>query len=99
MTTPEDVYPGPLRRFLAAVAQDPKVLDKWWPEGPGGADGPSKGKYADLWKALSDDQRTVLESGTLDQIAAAVHEEATKFPKLGDEVDSAHGLAWALVRV
>ena len=96
MTT-EDVYPGPLRRFLVAVAKDPDVLDKWWQEGPG----PSKGKYAHLWNALSDDQRTALESGDLDQIAAAVHKEAEKFPKPPgvEDVSAFGGQAWALVRV
>jgi hypothetical protein len=73
MTT-EDVYPGPLRRFLAAVAKDPDVVGKWWPDGPGGPGGPSKGKYADLWGKLSQDQRDVLQSGSLDAIAQAVDE-------------------------
>ena len=41
----------------------------------------------------------MLESGSLDDIAAAVDEEAKKYPKPGEEVDSAHGLAWALVRI
>ena len=100
--TPEDqdVYPGPLRRFLAAVAKDPAVVGKWWPDGPGGAGGPSKGKYADLWGALSQPQRDVLQSGSLDEITAAVDAEAEKFPNPpGEAVDSAKGLAWALVRV
>jgi len=98
-TPPDDVYPGPLRRFLAAVAKDPDVVGKWWPDGPGGPGGPSKGKYADLWGKMSQDQRDVLESGSLDDIAAAVDEEAKKYPKPGEEIDSAHGLAWALVRI
>jgi hypothetical protein len=100
--TPEDhdVYPGPLRRFLAAVAKDPDVVGKWWPDGPGGPGGPSKGKYANLWGALSQPQRDVLQSGSLDEITAAVDAEAEKFPNLpGEAVDSAKGLAWALVRV
>jgi hypothetical protein len=98
MTT-EDVYPGPLRRFLAAVAQDPDVVGSWWPDGPDGPGGPSKGKYADLWGALSPDQQAVLQRGSLNAIAKAVDDEAKKFPKPGDDVDSAKGLAWALVRV
>ena len=95
MTPPGDVYPGPLRRFLAAVAADPDPLDKWWPEGPGRA----KGKYNHLWIKLSPEQQIALQSRNLDEIARVVHEEATKFPKPGEEVDSANGLAWALVRV
>lgn len=99
--TPEDqdVYPGPLRRFLVAVAKDPDVVGKWWPEGPSGPGDPSKGKYADLWGKLSEDQRGVLQRGSLDDIAKAVSDEAKKFPKPGGAVDSANGLAWALVRV
>ena len=97
--TPPDEYPGPLRRFLAAVAKDPEVVGKWWPDGPGGPGGPSKGKYAHYWDELSPEQQTVLQSGSLDDIAAAVDEEAQKYPKPGEEIDSAHGLAWALVRI
>jgi hypothetical protein len=100
--TPEDqdVYPGPLRRFLAAVAKDPDVLDKWWPDGPDGPGGPSKGKYANLWGKLSPEQQGALRSGSLDVITGFVDAEARKFPNpSGEEVDSAKGLAWALVRV
>jgi hypothetical protein len=93
--TPPDVYPGPLRRFLAAVAKDPEALDDWWPNGPGRA----KGKFAKLWQALNNDQRTALESGSLKQIAVEVDKEAQAFPNPGEAVDSAKGLAWALVRV
>ena len=96
----QDGYPGPLRRFLAAVARDPEVVGRWWPDGPGGAGGQSKGKFADLWDALGPGQQDVLESGNLDEITAAVDDEAKRFPKTpGAEVDSAKGLAWALVRV
>ena len=81
-----------------AVAKDADVVGKWWPEGPGR--GPTKGKYGHLWAALSQAQQDVLQSGNLDQITAAVDAEAKKFPKPpGEEVDSAKGLAWALVRV
>ena len=73
-------------------------MGKWWPDGPDGPGGPSK-KYADLWGALSPEQRTVLQSGGLNDIAKAVDDEAKRFPKPGAAVDSAHGLAWALVRV
>jgi hypothetical protein len=49
---------------------------------------------------MSQDQRDVLKSGSLHAIAQAVDDEAKKFPKPpGEEVDSARGLAWALVRV
>jgi hypothetical protein len=93
--TPPGDYPGPLRSFLVAVAKDGDVLDKWWADGPD----PAKGKYGHLWAALSPEQQTVLESGTLKQIEAAIDEEARKYPKPGEEVDSAKGLAWALVRI
>ena len=67
------------------------------PERPGR---PIEGTYADLWGALSQPQRDVLQSGSLDEITAAVDAEAEKFPKPpGEAVDSAKGLAWALVRV
>jgi hypothetical protein len=33
-----------------------------------------RGKYADLWGKLSQDQRDVLQSGSLDAIAQAVDE-------------------------
>ena len=40
------------------------------------------------------------QSGSLDEITAAVDAEAEKFPNPpGEAVDSAKGLAWALVRV
>jgi hypothetical protein len=80
-----------------AVARDPEVLDKWWPEGPN----PSKGKYGHLWLALSDHQRTVLQSGTLDEITAAVDQEAKEFPKPpgAEDVSAFGGQAWALVRI
>jgi hypothetical protein len=94
VTPPGDVYPGPLRRFLAAVAGDP-VVERWWREGSG----PLTGRYAHLWDALSLQQRTALLSGNLDDITGYVDEEARKFPKPGEEDVSALGQAWALVRV
>jgi hypothetical protein len=92
--TPPGDYPGPLRSFLVAVAGDP-VVARWWREGWD----PAKGKFAHLWAALSPEQQAVLESGTLKEITAAIEDEARAYPKLGEDVDSAKGLAWALVRV
>ena len=60
---------------------------------------PIKGEVRRSPGKLSQDQRDVLQSGSLDAIAQAVDDEAKKFPKPGEEVDSAKGLAWALVRV
>jgi hypothetical protein len=78
-----------------AVAGDP-VVERWWREGLD----PAKGRFAHLWDALSQHQRDVLQSGSLDDIKQAIDDEAEKYPKPGEaEVDSAHGLAWALVRV
>ena len=92
---PPGDYPGPLRSFLVAVAGDP-VLERWWREGVD----PAKGKFAHLWAALSPEQQGALQSGSLDEITAAVDAEAKAFPKPGEEdVDSAKGLAWALVRI
>jgi hypothetical protein len=92
---PPGDYPGPLRSFLVAVAKDGDVLGKWWEEGPD----PAKGKYGHLWADMSQPQRDVLLSGNLKQITAAIEDEARAFPKTGEEVDSAKGLAWALVRI
>ena len=88
--TPPGDYPGPLRSFLVAVAGD-QVVERWWREGLD----PAKGKFAHLWEALSQGQQDGLESGTLKQIEAAIAEEARAFPKPGEEVDSAKGLAGA----
>lgn len=92
---PPGDYPGPLRSFLVAVAGDP-VVARWWTEGWE----PAKEKFRDLWNALSLRQQDVLENGNIHQIEAAIAEEARAFPKPGEEdVDSAKGLAWALVRI
>ena len=92
---PPGDYPGPLRSFLAAVAGDP-VVARWWREGLD----PAKGRFAHLWAALSPEQQRILESGSLDDIKQAIDDEARTHPKPGEEeIDSAHGLAWALVRI
>jgi hypothetical protein len=93
--TPPGDYPGPLRSFLVAVAGDP-VLERWWREGVD----PAKGKFAHLWAALSPEQQGALQSGSLDVITGFVDDEARRYPKPpGEAVDSAKGLAWALVRI